>query len=62
MGEFEDLKSQGEKLAADHPEQTEKYSDDALQKGAEAADKATGDKFSNQVEGAEQKADDAIGS
>ena len=62
MSAFDELKDKGEKLAADHPEQTEKYSDEAIQKGGDAADKATGDKFSGQVDGAEKKADDAIGS
>jgi hypothetical protein len=62
MGEFDDLKNKGEKIAADHPEQTEKYSDQALDKGGDAADKATDDKHSAQIDSAQKKADDAIGS
>jgi hypothetical protein len=62
MGAFDELKDKGEKVASEHPEQTEKYSDQALEKGDDAADKATGDKFSGQTDGAEKKADDAIGS
>lgn len=62
MGAFDELKDKGEKLASEHPEQAEKYTDEALQKGGDAADKATGDKFSSQIDGAQDKADDAIGS
>ncbi len=62
MGAFDELKDKGEKLEADHPEQAEKVSDEAIQKGGDAADKATGDKFSSQIDSGEKKADDAIGS
>lgn len=61
MGAFDELKDKGEKLASEHPEQTEKYTDQALQDGGNAADKVTGDKFSSQIDSAEEKADDAIG-
>jgi hypothetical protein len=59
---FDDLKGKVEKAAADHPEQTEKISDQAGQKAGDAADQATGDKYSSQVDSAQKKADDAIGS
>jgi hypothetical protein len=62
MGAFDELKDKGEKLASDHPEQTEKYSDEALQKGGDAADKASGDKFSKQIDTAQEKGDSAVGS
>ena len=62
MGAFDELKDKGEKLASEHPDQVEKYSDEALDKGGDAADKATGGKFSSQVDGAQEKADDAVGS
>ena len=61
MGAFDELKDKGEKLASKHPEQTEKYSDEALEKGADAADTASGDKFSSQIDSAQEKADDAVG-
>jgi MT0933-like antitoxin protein len=61
MGAFDDLKGKAEKLAADHPEQTEKYSDQANEKVGDAADRATGDKYSSQVDSAQKKADDAVG-
>ena len=61
MGTFDELKDKAEKAAADHPEQTEKFSDQASEKAGDAADNATGDKYSSQVDSAQQKADDAIG-
>jgi hypothetical protein len=62
VGTFDELKGKAEKAAADHPEQAEKFSDQAGQQAGDAADKATGDKYSGQVDKAQQKADDAIGS
>lgn len=61
MGTFDDIKGKGEKLAADHPEQAEKVSDQAIQRGGDAADNASGDKFGKQMDTAQGKADDAIG-
>jgi antitoxin protein of toxin-antitoxin system len=61
MGAFDELKDKGEKLAADHPEQTEKISDQANEKAGDTADHATGGKHVQQVDSAQQKADDAIG-
>jgi hypothetical protein len=61
MGTFDELKGKAEKTAAAHPEQTEKLSDQATQKAGDAADKATGDKHTSQVDAAQQKADEAIG-
>jgi hypothetical protein len=59
---FDELKDKGEKLAADHPEQTEKYSDEAIERGGDEADKLSGDKYSSQIDQGQKKADDAIGS
>lgn len=42
-------------------DQGEQMSDQALQAGADAANKATGDKYSEQVGQAQQFADDRIG-
>jgi len=61
MVSFDELKGKAEKAAADHPEQTEKFSDQATQKVGDTVDNATGDKYSSQVDSAQQKADDAIG-
>jgi antitoxin protein of toxin-antitoxin system len=61
MGAFDELKNKGEKLAADHPEQTEKVSDQATDKAGDTADRLSGGKHAAQVDTAQQKADDAIG-
>lgn len=58
---FDDLTKKAQEAAKDHPEQAEKISDQAIEKGGDAADKATGDKFGTQVDQAQTKADDAIG-
>jgi hypothetical protein len=60
MGTFDELKGKAEKAAADHPEQAEKFSDQAIQQAGDSADKVTGDKHSEQVDSAQQKADDAV--
>lgn len=57
MGMFDEVK----KAAAEHPEQVEKFSDQAIEKGGDAADQATGDKYGKQVDTAQEKADDTIG-
>ena len=62
MGAFDDMKNKATQAAQDHPEQAEKYSDQALDKTGNAADGATGDKYSSQVDAAQKKGDDAIGS
>jgi len=58
---FDELKDKGEKLAADHPEQTEKFTDQANEQAGDRLDQATGGKHAQQVDQAQQKADDAIG-
>ena len=62
MGTFDELKDTGQKIASEHPEQAEKFTDQANQQAGDAADKATGGQHSEQVDQAQQKADDAIGS
>ena len=61
MGMFDDAKKQAEKAAGDHPDQVEKLSDQAVERGGDAADRATGDKHAAQVDKAQQAADDRIG-
>jgi hypothetical protein len=62
MGMFDNIKDKAEKLAADHPDQVEKISDQAIDHAGDAADKATGGKHVKQVDGFQEKADGAIGS
>jgi hypothetical protein len=61
MSGFDDLKKKAQDAAADHPEQAEKFSDQAIEHGGDAADKASGGKYDSQVDGAQEKADKAIG-
>jgi hypothetical protein len=61
MGIFDELKDKGEKLAADHPDQVEKVSDQAIERGGDAADKATGDKYASHVDQVQEQADSKIG-
>ena len=61
MGMFDELKNEAEKAAKDHPEMAEKVSDQVIERGGDAADRATGDKYAAQVEKAEQAADERLG-
>lgn len=61
MGMFDELKDKGEKVAQEHPDQVEKISDQAIEKGGDAADQATDDKYSGQVDKAQEKADGFVG-
>jgi hypothetical protein len=62
MGMFDNIKNKAEQLAADHPDQVEKLSDQAIERAGDAVDKATGGAHVKQVDGFQEKADDAIGS
>jgi hypothetical protein len=62
MGMFDNIKDKAEKLAADHPDQVEKISDQAIEHGGDAADKATGGKHVKRVDDFQSQADDKIGS
>jgi hypothetical protein len=61
MGMFDNIKDKAAKLAADHPDQVEKISDQAIERAGDAADKATGGKHVKQVDGFQEKADGAVG-
>lgn len=61
MGMFDEIKDKAEKAMQDHPEQVEKYSDEAIERAGDLADKVTGDKYADQVDKAQQAADDRIG-
>ncbi len=61
MGAFDELKDKAEKLATDHPDQVEKVSDEAIERGGDAADKATGDKYAKNVDQVQEQADAKIG-
>ncbi len=61
MGAFDDLVGKAKDLAADHPDQVEKISDQAIDRGGDAADQVTHGKHVKQIDGLQEKADDAIG-
>ena len=61
MGTFDNLRDKAEQAAADHPEQAEKFSDQAIERGGDAADKASGGKYAQQMDKGEDAADKKIG-
>ena len=60
MGFLDDVKKKADGLKKSNPDKFEDVSDQALNKGAGLADKATGGKYDDQVDSAKSKADDAI--
>lgn len=58
---FDDLKKKAQDAAGDHPEQVEKFSDQAIDRGGDAADKATGGKYDGQIDKGQEQADQRIG-
>jgi hypothetical protein len=61
MSMFDELKDKAQKAAADHPDQVEKVSDQAIERGGDFADKRTDGSYASQVDGAQEKADNKIG-
>jgi hypothetical protein len=61
MGMFDEIKDKAAKLAADNPEMVEKVSDTVIEKAGDAADSATGGKYSDHITTAQDKADEALG-
>ena len=61
MGLFDDVKKQATEFAEKHPDQVEKISDQAIERAGDAADSATHGKYAKQIDGAQTKADEAVG-
>ncbi|HET7761267.1 MAG TPA: antitoxin [Phycicoccus sp.] len=61
MGFLDSAKEKLDGLAEDHPDQLESVSDQAIQRGGDAVDQATGGKYAEHVDTAQAKADEAIG-
>ncbi|MBK6886209.1 MAG: antitoxin [Tetrasphaera sp.] len=61
MGMFDEIKGKAEELLHGHSDKVEELSDQGIQKATDAADGATGGKFSDQIDTAGAKADDLIG-
>ena len=61
MSFFDSAKEKLSGLAGDHPDQVEQLSDQAIERGGDAVDSATGGKYAEQVDQGQVKADGAIG-
>ena len=61
MSFFDSAKDKLSTLAADHPDQVEQFSDQAIEHGGDAVDRITGGTHAGQVDAAQTKADEAIG-
>ncbi|MBM6398945.1 antitoxin [Phycicoccus sonneratiae] len=61
MGFLDSAKEKLTELAEQHPEQVESLSDQAIERGGDAVDSATGGKYADKVDQAQAKADEAIG-
>ena len=61
MSLFDDAKQKAEKAADSDPDQVEKVSDQAVERGGDAADHVTGDKYGDKVDTAHTKADEHVG-
>ncbi|GGL26586.1 antitoxin [Phycicoccus endophyticus] len=61
MGFLERAKDKLSELAEQHPDTVESLSDQAIERGGDAVDSATGGRYAEQVDQAQAKADEAIG-
>jgi hypothetical protein len=61
MGLLDSAKEKAEQLIKDNPEKVEELSDQAITKGGDALDSATGGTFSDQIDAGQAKADEMIG-
>ncbi len=61
MGAFDNLRAKAEKVIADNPDKVEQVSDAVIDRAGDAADKATGGKYTDQIDAAKKAADDRIG-
>jgi hypothetical protein len=58
---FDNLKDKAAELIGQNPEKVEELSDQAIDKAGDVADSMTGGKFSEQIDAAQEKADEAVG-
>jgi len=61
MGLLDSAKEKAEQLMKDNPDKVEELSDQAIDKVGDAIDSATGGKFTDAIDTAKTKADEAIG-
>ena len=62
MGFLDDAKEKLTELASQHPDQVESLSDQALERGGDAVDSATGGRYAEHVDQVQARGDEAIGS
>lgn len=61
MGIFDSAKEQAGNLAGEHSDKVEQFSDQGIEKAGDLADQKSGGKFSGQVDGVQEQADQRIG-
>jgi hypothetical protein len=61
MGFLDDAKNKLDEVAKDHPDHVESVSDQAIERGGDSVDRATGRKYAEHVDTAQTRADDGIG-
>ena len=62
MGFLDDAKEKLTELASQHPDQVESLSDQALERGGDAVDSVTGNRYAEHVDQVQARGDEAIGS
>jgi hypothetical protein len=58
---FDSAKEKVQQLAGDNPDKVEELSDQAIERGGDAIDSATGGKFAEHIDTAQAKGDEAVG-
>jgi hypothetical protein len=58
---FDNLKDQVEKAESEHPDVVEKVSDEVIERGGDALNRATGDKYAEILLKGQSAADEQIG-
>ncbi|MGL4177833.1 MAG: antitoxin [Dermatophilaceae bacterium] len=61
MSIFDSAKEKIQQLAEDNPDKVEQLSDQAIERGGDAIDSATGGRFAEHVDTAQAKGDEAVG-
>ncbi len=61
MGTFDNLRAKAEKLTSDNPDKVESISDQVIEKGGDAVDRATGGRHAEHVDKAQRMADEKVG-
>lgn len=61
MGFLDSAKGKLTELTDQHPDKVESLSDQAIERGGDAVDSATGGKYADKVDQAQAKADEAVG-